>query len=130
MKISPVTKIAAVAAALIWAAKAVAIGMGRDSYDDPVTSALFVLGLLAFTVGAVSLVWSLLAGRHTALRIAACVGAVVLGAVFAAVTTPLFESAVDSWVGAELNLWILALTLLTAVGIGSRRSGQSFLPRP
>ena len=120
MNISPVTTIAASTAALIWAVKAVAIGaFGRDSYDDPVTSALFVLGLVAFVVGAVSLAWTALRGRHLVLRVLGATGAVVLGAGFAAATTPVFESLVDSWVGAELNLWILAGVLLAVVARGS-----------
>lgn len=122
MKITPVATFAAVAAALVWAAKGTVIGLAGGLGKSPLESPLFALGLLAFMTAVVSLVWNSLAGRHTALRIGACVGAVVLGAAFAAVTTPLFESLIDSWVGAELNLWILALALLAVVTAGSRRS--------
>jgi hypothetical protein len=137
MKISPVTIVAAIAAALFWAAKAVAIGaFGRDSYDDPVTSALFLLGLLSFQIAVVSLVWRGMKGRHVGLRLLACVGAVVVGAGFSAATTPLFESLVDSWVGAELNLWILAIGLLAVVARGlvvagrGRRQSRSWVTGP
>jgi len=120
MKISPVTSVSTVAATLFWTVKAVAIGaFGRDSYDDPVTSVLFVLGLLAFLIGVVSLAWTALHGRHVGLRILGAVGVVILGAGSAAATTPVFESLVDSWVGAELNLWILAAALIAIVLRGS-----------
>jgi len=126
MQISPVTTAAAVAAALFWAAKAVAIGaFGRDSYDDPVASALFLLGLLSFFVAVVSLVWRALRGRHVGLRLLACIGAVGVTAGFSAATTPLFESLFDSWVGAELNLWILAIGLLAIVACSSGDPGRS-----
>jgi len=125
MKISPVTTAAAIAAALFWASKAIAIGaFGRDSYDDPVASALFLLGLLSFFVAVVTLVWRALRGRHVGLRLLACIGAFVVTAGFSAVTTPLFESLVDSWVGAELNLWISAIVLLAIVARGSGDPGR------
>ena len=127
MKISPVTTAAAVAAAVFWAAKAVAIGaLGRDSYDDPVASALFLLGLLSFFVAVVSLVWRALRGRHVGQRLLACIGAVGVTAGFSTATTPLFESLVDSWVGAELNLWILAIGLLAIVAGSSGDPGRSW----
>ena len=56
MNISPVTKIAAVAAALLWATKAVVIGIAGGLGESPLESPLFGLGLLAFVVGVVSLV--------------------------------------------------------------------------
>ena len=125
MKISRVTTVAAIAAALFWAVKAVAIGaFGRDSYNDPVASALFLLGLLSFVVAVVTLVWQAMRGRHVGLRLLACIGAVVVTAGFSAATTPLFESLVDSWVGAELNLWILAIGLLAIVARSSGDPGR------
>ncbi|MGH3347200.1 MAG: hypothetical protein ACRDO4_09460 [Nocardioides sp.] len=125
MKFSPVTTVAAIAAALFWAAKAVAIGgFGRDSYDDTVASALFLLGLLSFFVAVVTLVWRALRDRHVGLRLLACIGAFLVTAGFSAATTPLFESLVDSWAGAELNLWIPAIGLLAVVARGSSGPGR------
>jgi membrane protease YdiL (CAAX protease family) len=120
MKIPPVSIVAAIAAVLFWTAKAVAIGaFGRDSYDDPIASALFLVGLLSFVIAVVTIVWRTLRGRHIGLRVLACLGALVVTSGFSAATTPVFESLIDSWVGAELNLWILAIALLVVVARGS-----------
>lgn len=121
MNITPLTKVAAVTAALFWAAKATAIAVAGGLDQSPLETPLFMLGLLAFVVAAVTLTWSALAGRGLALRILACVGSVVGIFGFAAITTPVFESLVDSWVGAELNLWVLAVALLIVVALVSRR---------
>ena len=85
MRTSRVTTVAAIAAAGFWAAKAVAIGgFGRNSYDDPVASALFLLGLLAFVVAVLTAAWGALADKHVGLRLLACVGAVVVTVGFSA----------------------------------------------
>ena len=120
MKIPRVATVAAIAAALFWAAKAVAIGaFGRGSYDDPIASTLFLCGLLSFLIAVVTVAWRTWRGRHVGLRLLACVGAVVVTVGFSAATTSLFESRIDSWVGAELNLWVLAIALLVIVARGS-----------
>ena len=125
MKISRFTSVAALAAALFWAAKAVAIGVfGRDSLDDPIASALFLLGLLSFVLAVFTLAWRTLRDKPVGLRLLACVGALTVTVVFSAATTPWFESRIDSWVGAELNLWILAVVLLVLVARDSAGHGR------
>lgn len=121
MRSSPVTTVAAVAAAGFWTAKAVAIGgFGRDSYDDPVASALFLLGLAAFIVAVLTAAWGALSHKHVGLRLLACLGVVLVTVGFFAATTPVFESVIDSWVGAELNLWILSAAMLVVAAVGRR----------
>ena len=118
---------AAVACALAWGLKAVAIGAAGGLDRSPLESPLFVLGLVAIGVAFAALGVSAAGGRSRAVVVAAGllgvlvgVGLSALASIAAATLIP--ESA--GWVQEEAGLWFSALLALglTIAWHSSRRT--------
>lgn len=124
---------AALAAAASWAAKSVAISVAGGLDKSPLETPLFLTGLLFFVVAILALGMTVTAGARLWIRIAAGVGAFVVGFAFALVV----DSAVGAfhssgadrhWVWAEVNLWVSALVVLTiAVALNRPRLPRATL---
>jgi hypothetical protein len=123
-----VAAVAAVAAALLWAAKAIAIWIAGGLDESPLESPLFVLGLLAIVIAYVALGVALAQGRSTLVAILAGVGGFVVGAAVALVSDALARAMLpDStgWVEGEAGLWLSAgLTVMFALGWLLRGPGR------
>lgn len=123
---------AAVAAAVSWTAKSVAIGAAGGLDKSPLEAPLFFLGLVSFVVALVALGVAATAGASTWLRVVAGVGAFIAGfavtlAVDAAVGA-FYSSGVDRyWVWTEFNLWVAGLAAL-AIAVVLNRRHESFAP--
>ena len=111
---------AAVAAALLWGAKAVAIWIAGGLDESPVESPLFVLGLLAIVIAYIALGVAAARGRSRLVATLAGVGGFVVGVAVALVADALAGAVLpDSagWVQEEGGLWLsAALTVIVAVG--------------
>jgi hypothetical protein len=125
MNTSRIALTASGAAAILWAAKAVAIdiagGLGRSPFEGP----LFFLGFAAILVAVVSLGLTLSAGRSRLVRGltgAACILAAVLVSVLAGAVVALVRPAHPGWAWEEVNLWVLALATLAMAGWGLLRT--------
>ena len=121
---------AAIGCVLVWAVKALAIGVAGGLGKSPLEGPLFVLGLILFVVAWVALGVGLTAGRGTALRILGAVGGLVVAALlFAFIEDPVGGLVPESagWVKEEAGLWLISV--VTAVGILLwSRSGQDVSP--
>ena len=132
MNSSRIALAAAVAAAVSWTLKAVAIGtaggLGRSPFEGP----LFFAGLLSFVVAAIALGVALTRGRPRWVRVVT--GAVVAPAVGIGFTLTIDalvgavrpESPLRHWVWTEVNLWVVALVAL-ALAVTAR--GRETAPR-
>ena len=124
---------AAIAAATAWTAKSVAIGVAGGLDKSPLEAPLFFLGLISFVVAAVTLGIALTTSRRTWTRIAAGVGAFVVGFAFTLVVDAgvgaIASSGADRhWVWTELNLWVVALVALAlAVALNRPRLPRTTL---
>ena len=112
--------VAAVAAALLWAAKAIAIWIAGGLDESPLESPLFVLGLLAIVIAYIALGVAAARGRSTLVGVLAGVGGLLVGVAVALVADALAGAVLpDSagWVQEEAGLWLAAgLTVIVAVG--------------
>jgi hypothetical protein len=115
-----VSAAAAVAAALLWAAKAIAIWIAGGLDESPLESPLFVLGLLAIVTAYIALGVAAARSRSTLVATLAGVGGLVVGVAVALVADALAGAVLpDSagWVQEEAGLWLAAgLTVIVAVG--------------
>ncbi len=120
------------AAAVLWAAKAVAIGSAGGLGRSPAEAPLFFLGMICWAVAVVTGGLGLSRGRSAGVRVLAVLAAVAAAALF----TLLISAAVvavqpdrPSWIWGEVNLWVLAIVTLVvafgAVGAHSRRSSAA-----
>jgi hypothetical protein len=110
--------VGAVCAVVAWAAKATAIGLAGGLDRSPAEGPLFLIGLVSALVGAGALGAGLAFGRSPATRVlagAATIVALVLTAGVSSFVAALLQPADPSWVWGEVNLWVSALALLTAV---------------
>ena len=120
-----VALVAAVAALTLWAAKAAVIAASGVDHGFA-ANALFLAGLLACLTAALSLGIAVTRPRPLWVRIAAGVGAMVLGGVAATVVNALIVTVRDPeagahWLWGEVNLWIVGATVLAlAVALRSR----------
>ncbi len=122
--------IAAAAAVLVWAAKAVAIGLAGGLDKSPAEGPLFFLGLLCFVVAGCAFGAALTTGRPVAVRVLGVIAVAVvvillsqiIGAVVATFAPPESEA---HWVWAEVELWIGALIVLAATVTLARRGAMS-----
>jgi hypothetical protein len=118
MTAAKVASWATAGAVLIWAVKAVVIGMAGGLDESPAEGPLFVAGFVAFLVGVVAIGLAVTAGRGAGVRVVGVLGAV--GAAFVAwmvidtVVAALAPEQDPHWVWAELQLWIISV--LTALG--------------
>lgn len=119
---------AAVAAAVSWTAKSIAIGVAGGLDKSPLEAPLFFSGLISFVVAVVALGVAGTRGAPTWLRAIAGLGAFVTG--FA--LTLLVDAVVGAfnppggnrhWVWTEFNLWVAALAALT-VAVALYRARQ------
>ena len=122
-------RIAVIAAALsvvLWALKAVAIGIAGGLDESPLEGPLFLLGLLAFVTAFVAGGVALMASRSTVMKIAAgiagAVVAIVLVVVFTSVMVELLPSSIG-WPEEEAGLWLASLFAL-ALMLGWQQSQQ------
>jgi hypothetical protein len=132
MNLNKISLVAASAAVVLWAAKAVAIGSAGGLGRSPLENPFFLLGLLCNLTAVVTLTVAALVRRHALVRVGAAVGSVV--AVF--VLTALLGAAIDgvatnnSWVWEELNLWVLGLVVLAVAARRSARTATRTAARP
>ena len=116
---------AAIAAAGLWGAKTLAIGLAGGNDKSPLEGPFYLAGLAAFVLAIVALGVALTRGRPVWLRALAGLGTFVAGfAVTVAVdsTVGLFQDAGTQrhWVWVEFNLWVIA-TLTLGLALFARR---------
>ncbi len=118
MSAAKVATYATIGAVVVWALKALAIGIAGGLDKSPVEGPLFFIGFLLFVTGVIAIGLALTAGRSVAVRVGGLVATVaVLFVVWLAVDTIVASLAPEDdphWVWAELQLWIIAV--VTAVG--------------
>lgn len=118
MNSSRIALIAAIAAAVSWTFKSVAIGTAGGLDKSPFESPLFFAGLGFYVVASVALGVAIAAGRPGwvravtgAVAVAVGIGVVsVIGELINALQAP---SPQRHWVWAEVNLWVIAAGILT-----------------
>ena len=119
---------AAVAAAVSWTAKAVAIGVAGGLDKSPFEGPLFLTGLLFALVASASLGVALTRGRPAWLRALSGLGAalvltvagvVVAGGLVDALVAPEPQR---HWAWAESSLWVLAALMVAATFSAQRRA--------
>ncbi len=127
MKSQRIALWAAIAAATSWTAKSVAIGVAGGLDKSPLEAPLFFVGLTCFVAAVVALGVAVTSGARTWMRIAAGVGAFVVGIAFtllvdAGVGAFAASGADRHWVWTEFNLWVVALVALaTALALNRPR---------
>ncbi len=117
-----------VAATVLWAAKAVAIGLAGGLDKSPAEGPLFLLGLVSALVGSGALGVHL-TSRHARApqvlgAIAAAVALILVALVAGSIVT-LVQPEDPGWVWGEINLWASALLLLVVVVAIASRSTRS-----
>jgi len=107
---------ATLATTFFWTAKAVAIGTAGGLNRSPLESPLFLLGLVCCIVAA-SATGVAVAHRQTVLgQTLSAAGGIVAGALVAVVANAVVAAVAPpspGWVWGEVNLWAMALILLT-----------------
>ncbi len=124
MSVSRVAWLGASGAAGAWAAKAVAIAIAGGLDKSPVEAPLFLLGLMSALVGAAALGASLTPGKSTWVRVVAAAGGVVAliaVAIAGGAAAQAAQPADPGWAWGEINLWVSALVLVSAVWLADRR---------
>ena len=129
MNSSRIALFAAVAAAVCWTLKAVAIGTAGGLDKSPLEGPLFFAGLSSFVVAVLGLGVAFTRGRPAWLRATAGVVAVgfgiavvsVVGALINAMQAP---SPLRHWVWTEVNLWVMAIAVLGLALAARRRPAQ------
>ncbi|MFP5218240.1 MAG: hypothetical protein ACLGIG_00680 [Actinomycetes bacterium] len=115
MDAARLARAAAVAAVVLWGAKAIAIWVAGGLDESPLEGPLFFLGLLAAVTAGGAIGAALTHGRATGVRVAAAVAGVLAGAALGALADALSRAVLpDStgWVQAEAGLWLSALVLV------------------
>lgn len=108
---------AAIAAAGLWGAKTLSIGLAGGLDKSPLEGPLFLAGLAASVVASVALGVALTRGRAGWLRAVTGLGTLLGGfgvAMAVDASVGLFETADQArhWVWTEFNLWVLAVLIL------------------
>ena len=107
---------ATLATTFFWTAKAVAIGIAGGLNRSPLESPLFLLGLVCCIVAAAA-TGVAVAHRQTVLgRTLSAAGGIVAGALVAVAANAVVAAVAPpspGWVWGEVNLWAMALILLT-----------------
>jgi hypothetical protein len=116
MNITRIAIAASVATVALWTAKTIAIALAGGLGRSPLEGPLFLLGLVSCVVAAVTTGIAVGRPRRTAGRIAwELAGFLVialLGTAAGAVVTAVQPSS-PGWVWGEINLWVMALAVLT-----------------
>lgn len=126
MTSSRIALYAAVAAAVSWTAKAVAIGAAGGLGESPIEGPLFFTGLLFVLVATAGLGVALTRGRPTWLRaLTGVLSAVGLTLVSVLVADGLVDVFVEPgpqrhWAWSEMSLWVVA-ALMVAATVGMQR---------
>ena len=126
MTASRVAWYAALATAIVWSFKALAIweagGLGKTGLED----LGWAVGTLLFLVSWAALGFAFAAGRALWLRIVAAVAGVVLGLALFMVLDSSADALPESagWVREEAGLWAVALVTLGAAWWLRNRSGE------
>ena len=112
MRARQVAAIAAVAALLLWLAKALAIWNAGGLDESSLESPLFAAGLVALIVAAATFGAAVTEGRPLAMRAAAAAMGVIVGAALTiliqnAIVKPLLPES-TGWVEEEAGLWVSA----------------------
>jgi hypothetical protein len=107
---------ATLATTFFWTAKAVAIGIAGGLNRSPLESPLFLLGLVCCIVAAAA-TGVAVARRQTVLgQTLSAAGGIVAGALVVVVANAVVAAVAppsSGWVWGEVNLWAMALILLT-----------------
>lgn len=101
------------------------MAIGVTGLDGGLAEALFLVGLAAQLVAVVALGLAFTTGRRLGVRIAAAVAAPVVVAVLTLLVNLVIERAQPSnpsWVGGEINLWVIAVVVLGLAIAAGRRS--------
>lgn len=119
-----VSLVAAAAAVVIWAGKAIAIWIAGGLDESALEGPLFGLGLLAALVAGGALGVALTVGRRDFVRVAAgaagVVGTLLLVMLLSALSDALMPDS-TGWVRTEAGLWVAGLGLLTLAVLLPRR---------
>lgn len=121
---------AAAAAACLWSAKSLFIGLAGGLDKSPFEGPFFLAGLAASVVASVALGVALTRRRPGWVRAVAGIGTLVGGfglamAVDASVGLVQAAGPGRHWVWAEVNLWVLATLTLTLALVARRRETAS-----
>jgi hypothetical protein len=119
---------AAVAAVVLWGAKAVAIGVAGGLDRSPFEGPLFALGLLAILVACAATGAAATAGRALWIRILAAALALIIGLAVAILSDTASGALVPEtagWVSEEAGLWVSGLITLALVLFVTRRIPES-----
>jgi hypothetical protein len=110
---------AAVAAAVIWAIKALMIWAAGGLDESPLEAPLFVLGLVAISAAVAALGVAFARGRRPVVKAAAALAGLAAGVGVAIVCDTLADAVLPSsagWVEEEAGLW-LAAAFVVAVSL-------------
>lgn len=123
MDTTRIAVIAASAAVVSWALKAVAIGTAGGPGRSPLEGPLFLLGMACFIVALCSLALAVVAGSSWWVKGATVAGAVVSVAVVAVLSGLAVDmlAPTATWVWGEMTLWVPALALLGGCAGALRR---------
>jgi hypothetical protein len=118
MNSTRITVIAASAAVVAWAAKALAIGVAGGLDKSPLEVPFFLLGLVSALVAVGALAVSVLGRTRWWARTGAVLAGLVTLFVFVALTTRALDAVAtsDHWIWSEVNLWVTSLAVL-ALGV-------------
>jgi hypothetical protein len=125
--------VAAVAAAVLWTAKAVAIGLAGGLDKSPFEGPLFMAGFLTFVVAVIALGVALAPAARMWIRVAAGVFAFAVGFALSQGIDMAVDAFVTSgpdahWAWTEVSLWISAVVALAlAVAVNRPRQGRAGL---
>lgn len=126
MNASSLAVLAAIAAVVAWALKAVAIGVAGGLDKSPLESPLFGLGLVAIVVAFASLGVALARERSLAYKVGGGVVGVLIGVALSVLASTIAAAAIpDSagWVQEEAGLWVSALLALGVTAVWHTRRG-------
>ena len=125
--------VAAIATAVAWGLKALAIRLAGGLDKSPLESPLFVLGLISIVVAFAALGVGVAGGRSTAVKVVAGLAGVLVGLALSGLASALAAAVIpDSagWVQAEAGLWFSALLALGLTVFWYRTHGaDAALPR-
>jgi hypothetical protein len=133
MNLTRLALLTAGVACALWSAKAVAIGIAGGLGRSPAEGPLFLLGLVACVVAAAVTGMAVAHRRTTGGQVLAAVAGIVVAALYGTLEGALvsaLQPAHPGWVWGEVNLWVLALTVLGVAATAHLRRGARAVPAP
>lgn len=126
--------VSAVSALLLWATKSAAIATAGGLDRSPFESTLFLAGLAVCLTAALLLGIALTRGSRPWVRVIAALAGPVAGVVVSVLLNALVVTFRDPyagahWVWAEVNLWVVGVTVLALSVLVHRRAGREPEPR-